>query len=86
MYIAEHTSAEQESASLLQLMGDETVTGPSEAGRLGRPGPPHFLCQFFFVGPRGLAPHVERGVVLLRARTHTSASGAWFVIRPQERN
>ena len=22
--------------------------GPSEAGRLGRPGPPHFSCQFFF--------------------------------------
>ena len=50
------------------------ISGPSEAGQLGRPGPPHFSCQiFFWGGPRGLAPHVERGVVLLRAHTCSRA-------------
>ena len=44
------------------------------ARKVGRPGPPHFSCQFFFFGPCGLAPHVERGVVLLglaRAVAHS---------------
>ena len=27
------------------------MSGPSEAGWQGRPGPPHFLYQFFFVRP-----------------------------------
>ena len=39
------------------------LPGPSEAGRLGRPGPPHFSCQFFFF--------------LVLVGSHRTSSEAW---------